>query len=266
MDALAEQIAEVEQRLMAREAGLQRRLEDLRHDLNQGVRAALRPRRMLLPLASVLMLAWPLLPRLLRSRANPATVATLLSVGVPLARQWLALRAEQRARLPGRPPPATAAQVDLARYAGLWYEVARLPTPFEANCAGQPTAFYEPVVAPEGVPTLRVVNRCLSRSGHPRQARGVARVVEGSGGARLKVSFLPRWLGWLPGAWADYWILHVDPGYTEALVGDPARRHLWVLSRTPAMEPARLQSLLARASEQGFDVSRVLHVAAASGS
>ena len=245
MDLLNAEIARVERRLLEREADLKRRLGELR----RGAGSALRPRRSAVPWASLLLLAWPLLPRALRPRLlRPSTAMSMLGLGLPLAKRLLVRR---------RAEPATVAQVDLPRYMGLWHEVARLPNTFQSGCVGQPTAHYAAAPFQEGVPWVEVVNRCLGRGGRVREVRGVARMVRGSGGARLKVSFLPRALRWWPGAWGDYWILHVDADYSEALVGEPGRSCLWVLSRTPTLAPARLQALLTIARSQGFDVDRL---------
>ena len=71
------------------------------------------------------------------------------------------------------------------------------------------------------------------------------------------MSFAPPWLRWLPWAWADYWILDVDPHYRCALVGTPDRRHLWMLSRAPSLSSAGMQRLLEQAQAQGYDISRL---------
>lgn len=197
-----------------------------------------------LPWASLLGLAWPLLPAAWRSRVNPTTAATVLGVGLPLIQRVLAGAPH--------PPLATAAQVDLARYAGTWHEIARMPEPFEAACAGQPSAHY--TLHADGV---EVLNRCLDRHGRERASRGVARVVPRSGNAKLKVTFAPRWLHGLPLVWADYWVLHVDEAYQIALVGQPSRRHLWVLSRRERIPRERLAALMQLAAELDFPVERL---------
>jgi apolipoprotein D and lipocalin family protein len=208
---------------------------------------------------SLLGLGWPLLPASVRSRVNPATASTLLAVGLPLVEGWLAQRHGLTAEAAA--PLLTMPRVDLGRYAGRWFEVARLPATFEHRCAGQPTAIYHRLDrSPDGA-VLRIVNRCPAPDGEVQEACGLARQVPGSGGARLKVNLLPKWLQWLdafPFAWADYWILHVDEHYTEALVGNPGRTQLWVLSRVAAPPPERIQALIERARQQGFPVERLV--------
>lgn len=207
----------------------------------------------------LLGLGWPLMPESVRSRVNPAAATTVLTVGLPLVEGWLAQRRGLTAEAAA--PLVTMPRVDLERYAGHWYEVARLPTTFESHCQGQATATYRPVGSGLRGPVLEVINQCPASDGSVHEARGVARAVPGSGGGRLKVNLLPDWLQWLgmfPFVWADYWILHVDDDYTEALVGDPARSHLWVLSRRPELSPERTQALIERARQQGFPVDKLV--------
>ncbi len=192
----------------------------------------------------LLPFVWPLVPARWRGKISPATATAVVSVGLPLAERLLG-RSRQA-------PLVTVPQVDLARYAGTWNEIARLPDPFESFCGGQPTATY----LPQGG-TIGVINRCLDRSGTERAVHGTARVVPGSGGAKLQVTMFPAWLRWLPFAWADYWILALDPDYRHALVGNPTRSFLWVLSRQRTLPEATLQALVATARDQGFPVQRL---------
>jgi apolipoprotein D and lipocalin family protein len=144
-------------------------------------------------------------------------------------------------------PVHTVPQLDLSRYAGLWHEIARLPSHFQRDCASYVTAQY----------TLRqddligVRNTCRDADGDLLQAQGVARTVAGAPG-RLQVRFAPDWLAWLPLVWADYWVIALDPGYQWAMVGTPDRDYLWILSRTPGMDRVRYDDLSARARAMGF--------------
>ena len=164
------------------------------------------------------------------------------------------------------PAPTTAlpvvAPVDLQRYAGTWYEQARLPNRFQRDCTGQVSATYE--VLPGG--RVGVANRCAKADGSTELAQGVARLVpvEGQPGAgRLEVSFAPRWLSWVPLVWGDYWIMQLDADYQVALVGTPDRKYLWVLSRAPQIDPARVQVLLDYARATGFDTATVVRTPSA---
>jgi len=189
------------------------------------------------------------------SPAGP-TVAWRLAWRLALATAGLALAAAASAQ----PRLLTVPEVDLARYAGQWHEVARLPNRFQSQCIGEVTATY--TLRDDGM--VGVVNRCRTGEGEHawEVAEGVARPVDESN-ARLRVSFLPEWLRWLPVGWGDYWVLALDPQYRWVLVGEPDRRYLWVLSRTPTLPPERLDALLGIAREMGFPVNRVVRADAA---
>lgn len=144
-------------------------------------------------------------------------------------------------------PPQTVAQVDLSRYAGRWYEIAAYPAWFQRKCAGNVTAEYTP--QPDG--SIRVVNRCRQADGTAEESVGRARVVPGSGNARLKVSF------GVPFVSGDYWILALDPNYRWVLVGHPSRDYLWILAREPRISESQYREIVARAKAQGFDPAKL---------
>ena len=144
------------------------------------------------------------------------------------------------------PPPQTVAAVDLQRYSGTWFEIARIPNRFQRRCAHTVTATYEP--NPDG--SIRVINSCRDKNGEFEKIVGKATVVENSGNAKLKVTFGGLFTG-------DYWILALDPNYQWALVGHPSRNFLWILSRQRHLPEKTIQAILARAAAQGYDVSRV---------
>lgn len=139
------------------------------------------------------------------------------------------------------PPLPTVQSVDLARYYGIWYEIAHLPNRFQSMCVSDTQATYRP----DGE-VVSVVNQCRTAEGSFEQASGLARVVEGSYGAKLRVSFFRPFYG-------NYWILELDPDYRWVLIGEPGRQYAWVLARQPQLEDATLQRLLTRASALGFD-------------
>jgi len=56
----------------------------------------------------------------------------------------------------------------------------------------------------------------------------------------------------------NYWILHVDENYQEAIVGTPDRKYLWLLARSPKVFEQNYAALVARANQLGFDTSRLL--------
>lgn len=139
------------------------------------------------------------------------------------------------------PQLPTVAAVDLDRYSGTWYEIARLPNRFQSMCAADTQATYR-----QDGKDISVVNRCRTEKGEIEQADGVARVVADSRGAKLRVSFFRPFYG-------DYWILELDPAYRWVLVGEPRRRYAWVLAREPRLDEATLDALLDRAAALGFD-------------
>lgn len=148
------------------------------------------------------------------------------------------------------------AQLDLARYAGTWHEIAHLPMFFQRHCVDRITATY--TAQADG--TIEVRNACRTRDGTMDETVGTARPGDGPQGA-LKVRFAPAWLSWLPLVWADYWVVDLDPQYRWAVVGGPSRKNLWVLSRTPSMERAVFDDLKARAAQRGYPVDRLIMVA-----
>ena len=147
----------------------------------------------------------------------------------------------------------TVGAVDLSRYVGDWYEVARLPNRFEAKCAADIMASYRRL---EGG-TIEVTNSCRKGDGTITTAKGLARIVDTSSNAKLKVRFAPAFLSFIPLVWGDYWILGLEPEYRWAVVGSPDRNYLWVLSRTPIMDEREYAQAVDRARANGFDVSRL---------
>ena len=143
--------------------------------------------------------------------------------------------------------PQVVPSVDLARYAGRWYEIARLPNSFQKKCAGGVAANYE--LRPDG--KVIVINECRTASGEITRAKGTAKIADKKSNAKLKVTFFWPFYG-------DYWILDLGPNYEYAVVGEPKRRYLWILSRTPQIDDALYQGLLAKMAEQGFDASRMI--------
>lgn len=154
-----------------------------------------------------------------------------------------------------RKPLRVVPSIDPERYAGTWYEVARLPNRFQKKCAGDVAATY--TLRSDG--GLDVVNRCRKADGRLTSVKGRARVADRRGpNSKLEVRFAPAFLSFLPFVWGDYQIIDLAPDYSYALVGEPGRKYLWVLSRTPRMDEAAFARASARAAEEGFDVSRLL--------
>ncbi|MBK8915587.1 MAG: lipocalin family protein [Phycisphaerales bacterium] len=145
------------------------------------------------------------------------------------------------------PPLRTVERVDVERYAGVWYEIAKYPNRFERGCHGV-TAEY--TLRDDG--TIGVRNVCRNEDGKSiaRTIEGYATIADRKSNAKLTVYF-----AWPFGA--PYWIIDLDEDYTYAVVGEPSRRFLWILSRTPVMDPAVYEGILARLVEQGYDPARL---------
>ena len=170
---------------------------------------------------------------------------------VLIASALLAAAAGLHAAEPLEPVPG----LDINRYAGTWYEIARLPNRFEDHCVGDITATYTPLQSGR----IRVVNACRNQDGEMESVAGQARR-SGEHPAKLEVRFAPAWLGWLPFVWADYWVLALDEDYRWAIVGEPGRDFLWFLSREPRVDQATFDELRARAIALGFELDELVVV------
>jgi len=161
-------------------------------------------------------------------------------------------------------PVRTVDAVDLNRYVGEWFEVARFPNRFQRQCASDVRASY--TQRPDD--RIDVINRCRTEDGSITEAHGVARVTDDRTFAQLKVRFAPAVLSFLPFVWGDYWILGLASDYSWATVGSPDRNYLWILARTPSPDADRFASALAAARANGFDVERLtktIHTGASPG-
>ncbi len=135
--------------------------------------------------------------------------------------------------------------VELEKYLGKWFEIAHLPARFQEGCS-QTTATY--ALSKNG--DVSVLNECI-KNGKLKHARGKAKVVDKTTGAKLKVTFFWPFYG-------DYWIINLDKDYEYAVVGTPNRKFLWVLSRSPQMDDKLLSQLLEFAKTKGFDTQKII--------
>lgn len=142
-------------------------------------------------------------------------------------------------------PLETVESVDIERYLGLWYEIARLPNRFERNCEGV-TAEYS--LRDDGLITVTNTCRKGSVDGEARTANGRARIVDAETNAKLEVSFFGPF-------WGDYWIIGLADDYSLALVGEPSGRYLWILARTPTIEQSVRDEALTALTAAGYDVT-----------
>jgi apolipoprotein D and lipocalin family protein len=146
-------------------------------------------------------------------------------------------------------PPRPVEYVDLERYVGLWYEIAKIPNRFQKQCVSGTTARYS--IRNDG--KIDVINSCVTGDGEIDEAKGIAKVENEKSNAELKVSFV-NLLG-LRLFWGDYWIIGLGDEYEYAIVGTPDRKYGWILSRTPELSPDLRQRIFEQLRTQGYDPS-----------
>jgi apolipoprotein D and lipocalin family protein len=152
-------------------------------------------------------------------------------------------------------PVRAVPSLDLSRYAGKWFEIARYPNRFQTRCARDVSAEY--TLQADG--RIRVVNSCRQGDGSMTRAEGVARLAKSGGPAsQLKVRFAPAYLSFISAVWGDYWVIGLAPDYSYAVVGAPSREYLWILSRTPTLPPDVYEQAIAAAVANGFDPGRLV--------
>ena len=178
--------------------------------------------------------------------SQPLLFALVLAAAAPLGAQ------------PAPPPAPLKAlpSLDVTSYMGTWYQVAWFPNRFQKQCVADTSATYRRL--PDGV---EVTNRCRNAEGRIEDIVGLARPsgseIRGNAlqPAQLEVSFLPNWLRWLP-IWGSYWVIQLADDGRYAVVSEPKREYLWVLSRTPRLAPADESAIRSRLTQQGFDLAR----------
>ena len=151
-------------------------------------------------------------------------------------------------------PLETVAAVDLKRYGGKWFEIARYPNKFQKQCVGNTTATYNFQANGE----IEVLNQCVKKDGTTIDARGKGRLADNANNAKLQVRFAPGILSFLPNVWGDYWIIDLDDQYNYAAIGDPKREYFWILSRQPEISDAVYQNILRRVEAKGFNPGKVV--------
>ena len=144
-------------------------------------------------------------------------------------------------------PLKTVDSVDLQRYAGDWYEIARYPNRSQRDCDSDVHVRY----MLQGSGKISVRNECRKANGKPDIANGIAKVVDAKSNAKLKVTFFWPF-------YADYWIIDLDPRYRYAVVGEPGRKYLWILSRSKELDQESYRHILQRVAENGYDPSKLV--------
>ncbi|MEL6583758.1 MAG: lipocalin family protein [Pseudomonadota bacterium] len=139
----------------------------------------------------------------------------------------------------------TVDAVDVERYQGRWFEIARYPNFFEEGCVGVHANY---AIREDGRIDVRNVCRQGTLDGEVNEANGIARVVSPG---KLEVTFTP----WLPGVWGDYWVLHLEPDYSVVVVGSPGGRVGWILARDVEIDEGRMARALAALEANGYDLN-----------
>ncbi len=154
----------------------------------------------------------------------------------------------------------TIGDFNIEQYFGVWHQIALIPNFFQEDCVADTHAEYR-VLSND---SIAIVNSCLSLDGKKLVAAGVGKATgEPVNFARLKVSFAPKWLHWIPLVWGDYWIISIDDRYDSVLVGSPDRRYLWILSRQKYIQKKKFFEYLEEANKNGFDTSLLVYESSA---
>ncbi len=194
---------------------------------------------------------WTLSPGFLMSMENQMKrkVLIVLTLLMSTAALTFAQSDEKDSKL------TTVDSVDLNRYEGKWFEIARYPNRFQKKCVGDTTATY--TVRKKNV--VEVLNECRKEDGKTDRAKGKAKVVDKETNAKLKVRFAPSWLSFLPFVWGDYWIIDLEEeNYSYAVVGDPSRKYLWILSRSPELDEVTYSKITEKVRNKGFDPDKLV--------
>ena len=146
----------------------------------------------------------------------------------------------------GEVPLESVPKVDLSRYTGRWFEIARYPNRFERKCDSNAMATYS--LRSDG--KISVVNTCKTREGKLTQSNGWAQVVDQKTVSKLKVTFFWPFFG-------DYWIIDLSPNYEYAVIGEPSRKYLWILSRTAKMSDKLYAEITGRLAAMGYDATKL---------
>lgn len=144
------------------------------------------------------------------------------------------------------PPLQTVQKVDINRYLGTWYEIARYEHFFEKDCKNV-SANYS--ILDEQ--TIKVINRCTNMlTNEKKEAIGRAYATDDTN-SKLKVSFFRPFYG-------DYWVMILDENYDYVVVGTPSREYLWILARKPILDEKIKNEILQKLPTLGFDASKLI--------
>lgn len=149
--------------------------------------------------------------------------------------------------------PSTVSYVDLPRYMGKWYEIARIPNTFQKSCVQDVSVSYQllPNNQVVGINTCRKVNGEIFNLAVKGSAQDKTN-------AKLVFNVTSTWLRWIPMLKADYWIVDLAKDYSHAAVATADSQYLWLLSRQPKLDDGTYQLMLDRLATRGFDVKKLV--------
>jgi apolipoprotein D and lipocalin family protein len=151
------------------------------------------------------------------------------------------------------PELASFPYVNLERYSGLWHEIARLPNSCETHCVESTLEYH---LTSDG--SVDVTHHCTKSNGYKRSAQGFMKIKNAPHNSRLATNFVPKWLRWTGLGWSDYWVIDLDPNYKYAVVSEPDREYLWILSRTPTLERSTYDGLIKKLEDLHFNLSHLI--------
>jgi apolipoprotein D and lipocalin family protein len=146
--------------------------------------------------------------------------------------------------------PSVVSDVDLNRYKGKWYEIARLPNWFERKLKCTSATY---TLRGDGRITVLNQGNYLTDPQKTSSAKGIAWIPDKNSPSKLKVQFFWPFSG-------DYWIMDLDKDYRYVLIGEPALKYLWILAREKKMDESVYKQLLQKASYNGYDISSIIKV------
>ncbi len=145
--------------------------------------------------------------------------------------------------------------VDIYRYLGTWYEIAKYPNEFQKNCVASKVNYSLWAEGAEDV--IRVDNQCLESDGKIVQSIGKAYIEDSVSNAELRIQFFFKIINisWLQGR---VWVVALDENYQYVAISDPTQNLLWILARTPSLEERTYTQILTQLNAQGFDLNRIV--------
>jgi apolipoprotein D and lipocalin family protein len=147
-------------------------------------------------------------------------------------------------------PPQPAKPVDLTRYAGRWYEIARLPNKIQDGCALGAIEWGHG----SGSASFSVTQSCRMDTAQVREKvwHASGRVTDPPKNTKIHLSFFGGLIS------QDYWVLDRGDDYSWCILSTPSPKYLWILSRQPVITAAQKAAVVARARDMGFDVSHLI--------